>query len=268
MKVDYTKVTELSGDEVSQEQVKRICNRYYWAGNYCRNKDVIEAACGTGQGLGYLSKIAKTIVAGDYSEIILKIAKSHYGERITFFKFDAQDMPFPDNSIDIILLFEAIYYLPSPERFVAECRRVLRDGGKVLIATANKDLFDFSPSPYSYKYFGVSELHELFNQYGFTNDFFGGTPIDKLSVRQKIFRPIKKLAVHLGLVPKTMDGKKFLKRLIFGRLVKMPPEIEEGMFPYDEPVKLKDLHPDRKHKVIYCAATLYKTNTFHGSNYE
>lgn len=258
MKVDYTKVTEMVGDEVSQEQVKRICNRYYWAGNYCNNKEVMEAACGTGQGLGYLSKIAKTIVAGDYSEEILKIAKSHYDERIKLVQFDAQDMPYPDNSMDVIILFEAIYYLPLPERFVSECRRVLRDKGKVLIATANKDLYDFNPSPYSYKYLGVMELYETFNQYGFTTDFYGDTPVDELSIRQKMFRPIKKFAVSFGLVPKSMNGKKFLKRLVFGSLVKMPAEIQEGMFPYVEPVKLIALQPDRKHKVIYCAATLHK----------
>ena len=68
--VDYLAVTELSGDEVSQEQVDRICNRYYWAGKYCAGKDVLEVACGTGQGLGYLSKLAKSLNAGDFSEEI------------------------------------------------------------------------------------------------------------------------------------------------------------------------------------------------------
>jgi len=39
----------------------------------------------------------------------------------------------------VIILFEAIYYIPDAEKFVEECARVLRLGGKVLIATANKD---------------------------------------------------------------------------------------------------------------------------------
>jgi hypothetical protein len=42
---DYLSVTEISGDEVSQEQVDRLCNRYYWARKYCKDKDVAEAAC-------------------------------------------------------------------------------------------------------------------------------------------------------------------------------------------------------------------------------
>lgn len=255
---DYLAVTELSGDEVSQEQVERLCNRYYWAGRYCAGKDVLEVACGTGQGLGYLSKLSKNFSAGDYSEEILKIAKAHYGARIHLKQFDAQDMPYADNSLDVIILFEAIYYLPSAEKFVSECRRILRNGCKVLIATANKDLYDFNPSPHSYKYYGVVELNNLFANHGFSVECFGNTLVDELSWRQKILRPIKKTAVKLGLAPKSMNGKKLLKRLVFGGLVKMPAEIEEVMAPYVEPTKLSSFQADKKHKVIYCVATLHK----------
>jgi len=254
--IDYLPVTELSGSYVSREQIERICNRYYWAGKYCINKDVLEVACGTGQGLGYLLKIAKSLKAGDYSEKILKIAQEHYGNRIALRQFDAQNMPHKDNSIDVIILFEAIYYLPSVEKFISECRRVLRDRGKVLIATANKDLYDFNPSPYSYKYYSVIELKELFTKQGFTVEFYGNTPVDILSLRQKLFRPVKKWAVEFGLVPKTLEGKKIIKRLIFGRLVKMPAEIKENMVYFIEPTKLSSSQPDKKHKVIYCVATL------------
>lgn len=253
---DYLKVTELAGDEVSAEQVQRLCNRYYWAGKYCEGKDVLEVACGTGQGLGYLSRLAKSLQAGDYSEDILRLARKHYGSRLSLKQFDAQDMPFEDNSMDVIILFEAIYYLPSAERFVGECRRILRHGGKVLIATANKDLYDFNPSLYSHKYYGVVELRELFAQFGFTTEFFGDTPVDQVSWRQKILRPAKRIAVKLGLIPQTVDGKKMIKRLVFGPLVKMPSEIREGMVPYIEPTRISPAEPDRRHKVIYCAATL------------
>lgn len=254
--MDYLSVTELPGSYVSQEQIDRICNRYYWAGKYCVNKDVLEVACGAGQGLGYLSKIAKSLNAGDYSEKILEIAREHYGNRITLKQFDAQNLPYEDNSMDVIILFEAIYYLSSAEKFISECQRVLRDGGKVLIATANKDLYDFNPSPYSYKYYGVVELKELFTKQEFTVEFYGNTPVDILSLRQKLFRPIKRWAVKFGLVPKTLEGKRIIKRLIFGRLVKMPSEIKENMVPFVEPIKLPSSQPDKKHKVIYCVATL------------
>ena len=228
---DYISVTEIAGDEVTQEQVDRLCNRYYWAGKYCSGKDVVEAACGSGQGLGYLAGIAGSLEAGDYSDEILSITRRHYGERIALRQFDAQDMPFEDNSKDVIIMFEAIYYIPDAEKFVRECARVLRPGGKVLIATANKDLYDFNPSPHSYKYYGVVELNDLFAKHGFKTEFFGDTPINKAPLKQRILRPVKKIAVALGIMPKSMAGKKLLKRIVFGGLVQMPAEIGPPISP-------------------------------------
>lgn len=258
MATDFLSVTELSGDDVTQEQVERLCHRYYWAGEYCRDKDVLEAACGTGQGAGYISGLSSSYRAGDFSEEILKIAHTHYGERIAFQQFDAQEMPFVEDSLDVVILFEALYYIPSGDQFVAECKRVLRSGGKVLIATANKDLFDFNPSPHSYMYYGVKELAQLFHESGFITQFFGYVPVDSLSVKQRILRPIKKFVVNSGLMPKTMAGKKLLKRLVFGALVSMPAEITADMVQYVPPNNIASNAPDQLHKVIYCVAEIKK----------
>ena len=252
---DFLSVTELAGDDVAVEQIDRMCQRYYWAGNHCHGKDVLEVACGTGQGAGYLAGLARSYRAGDYSEKILGIARAHYGDRIEFQQLDAQQLPFENGSFDIVILFEAIYYLPSAERFVAECRRVLRPGGKVLIATANKDLYDFNPSPHSHIYYGVPELHDLFRRFEFGSSFFGNTPVDGLSWRQRMLRPVKKFVANSGLMPKTMAGKKMLKKLVFGSLVPMPAEIVAGMVPYVDPVPIPADRPDRKHKVLYCVGS-------------
>ena len=88
--------------------------------------------------------------AGDISEPILNIARKYYGNRLPLKKFDACKMPFTDNSKDVIIIFEAIYYLPDIDKFIDECTRVLRPDGEILIATANKDLPEFNPSPYSH----------------------------------------------------------------------------------------------------------------------
>jgi glycosyltransferase involved in cell wall biosynthesis/SAM-dependent methyltransferase len=253
---DFVSVTEMSGDEVSAEQVERMAHRYRWARPACVGKDVLEVACGTGQGLGSLAAVARSVQGGDYSEPILKRARAHYGRRIPLAQFDAQHLPYGDGTLDVILCFEAMYYFPSAPKFVAECDRVLRPGGVVLIATANKDLFDFNPSPYSHAYHGMGELPELFSR--FTTTCFGAFPVDQLSWRQGITRPLKKLAVMANLMPKTTGGKRGLKRLVFGRLVPMPAEIVDASSASPEPASVEPLpvgFPDRKHKVIYCVAT-------------
>jgi ubiquinone/menaquinone biosynthesis C-methylase UbiE len=237
----------------------------------------VEVACGTGQGLGYLASVSGTFEAGDYSERILSIARRYYNDRVVLRQFDAQELPFDNQSKDVIILFEAIYYIPDAKRFVMECRRVLRPGGIVLIATANKDLYDFNPSPHSYRYFNAVELNGMFDQCGFDTDFFGDTPVQQVSLRQRIFRPVKKLAVNLGIMPKTTMGKKWLKRLVFGKLITMPPEIgpQSGQIGNDEgkiykgyyvkPEKISSSGLNKTHKVIYCLAKLRSSNGSDGN---
>lgn len=253
---DYIAVTEISGDDVSQEQVQRICNRYYWAADFCKDKDVLEVACGSGQGLGYINSLSKSFEAGDYSEPIIQIAREHYQDRIKIRQFDALDMPHADKSKDVIILFEAIYYLPDFQKFLDECRRVLRKNGTLLIATANKDLFDFNPSPYTYEYYGVRELSDIFAKNGFSVEFGGDTPVSDFSIFQKILRPIKKMAVTFNLVPKSMGAKKILKRLVFGNLVKMPAEITQNTANKILPENIAPDTADKTYKVILCAARL------------
>lgn len=251
---DYVALTEISGDDVTVEQVERIARRYYWAAKYCAGKDVLEAGCGTGQGLGLLASVAKSLQAGDYSEPILAIAREHYGERIALKHFDAQSMPFEDASLDVVILFEALYYVPDAPRFFSESKRILRNGGHLLIATANKDLFDFNPSPHSYKYYGVTEFESELGALGFSVECFGDTPVGSVSAKQRILRPVKLIASRLGLIPRSMKAKKFFKRLVFGNLVPMPAEINDTTADKIPPILLSRDKEDTNHKVILCAA--------------
>jgi SAM-dependent methyltransferase len=256
LKADCAAVTELAGDDVTHEQVVRLCQRYYWAGSYCKDRAVIEIACGTGSGLGYLGGIARSVTAGDITVEMLKTAKTHYGARAKLLALDATALPFADDSADVILLFEAIYYIGPVDAFVAECKRVLRTGGVLLIASANKDLPDFNPSPYSTDYFNPPGFKELLEPAGFTVRCFAGAPVDLPSPMQRILRLAKRIAVRFDLIPHTMGGKKLLKRLVFGRLEGLPAEIAEGTAPYEPPVAISSDNADRLHKVLFCEATL------------
>jgi SAM-dependent methyltransferase len=253
---NFVEVTELAGDEVSAEQVERVCTRYAWALSYSQGRDVLEVACGTGPGLGLLHSQARSLVAGDISDQILVRARSHYGERVDIRRMDAMELPFGDGSLDVVIIFEALYYVPEAERFAAECARVLRPGGVVLVSNANKDLFDFNPSPYSHVYHGVVELSQLFGSQGFDCRFWGDVPVAQVSWRQKLLRPIKRAVVALGLMPRSMAGKKLLKRLVFGQMLAFPPEITKSQLPaHLSLTPLPAGQPDRGHKVILCAAT-------------
>jgi SAM-dependent methyltransferase len=252
---DFTTVTEQPGDAASAEQLARVASRYGWALDYCAGKDVIEVACGSGMGLGLLAQRSRSLLAGDISEAMVERVRAQYGTRLRVEPFEAGRIPVPDRSVDVILMFEAIYYLPDAQRFVDEAARVLRPGGQLLLTTANKDLFDFNPSPFSLRYFGVPELRGLLT--GFHCEFFGDSPLSRIGLRQKLLRPVKRLAARAGLIPRTMAGKRWLKRLVFGKLQPLPGELSEHhLVARVLPTPLDSARACTDHKIIFCAARL------------
>jgi SAM-dependent methyltransferase len=259
MSIDYTQVTEVTGEAVSREQVERMLTRYHWAKDYTGNREVLELACGSGQGLGYLARGARKMVGGDLSAPLLRIARNHYQGRIPLLRLDAQIIPFRDQSFDAVLLFEAIYYLPDREAFARECHRVLRDQGVLLLCTANKDLPDFNPSPFSFFYPNSSDFVQWLRPLGFQVECFADSPVDYGSRRQKILSGIKKTMVHFDLMPKTMAGKKIFKRLVFGKLVPLPPELKEDMAPPPHPQRIPCDRKDTTHKVLFALARKGRT---------
>ncbi|MES1208811.1 MAG: class I SAM-dependent methyltransferase [Pseudomonadota bacterium] len=46
---------------------------------------------------------------------------------------DAHDLPFADASFDAVLVFHTLTYAERPPRVLAECARVLRPGGRVVV---------------------------------------------------------------------------------------------------------------------------------------
>lgn len=254
--IDYSSVTELPGSMVTRDQLARVCHRYYFAGGFCDGKDVLEVACGPGLGLGYLATRAKRVVGGDITKSLVDSARRHYGSRVELLCLDAHTLPFPERSFDVVILYEAIYYLSSPDRFLSECRRVLRPNGVVLICTVNKEWNGFNPSPYSVRYFSVPELHQLLEGHGFQAEVFGAFPDEAQTARDKVVSFIRRVAVRTGLIPKTMEGKRYLKRLFYGRLTPLPPEIRDGMVEYHHPVRLPPDSATSAFKVIYFAARL------------
>jgi ubiquinone/menaquinone biosynthesis C-methylase UbiE len=255
-RTDFSTITEVSGEPVSQAQIKRLIQRYVWAAEQSSGCDVLDVACGTGPGLGLISAKGRTVIGADIDEQALKRAKQHYGERIALLECDAQKLPFSDRSFDVISIFEALYYLPNADKFFAECRRVLRPGGKLLISTANKNLYDFNPSPYSTAYLNAPELVVRLAQYGFTSTFFVGEAASDSRVVTKLVRLFRFLAVRFRIIPGSMRGKRLLRRLIFGELRPLPSELTGAEASYEAPSMISATTPNRTHRILYCFAEL------------
>ena len=158
--------------------------RYQMAAEMANDKEVLELACGPGVALGYLAKTARRVVGGDFDPALVSIAAQHYGSRVEVHQLDAQNLPFDDGSFDVILLLEAIYYLPRPDEFVAEAKRVLRNDGKIFVCSANPERLDFNPSPFARGYLSAAALRELLSVHGFDVEMYGGYPVSASNWRR------------------------------------------------------------------------------------
>jgi ubiquinone/menaquinone biosynthesis C-methylase UbiE len=258
---DFSTVTEVPGNRISAEAFEMMRTRYAFAREFCQGKDVFEAACGAGQGLRCIARVARTVVGGDYTDALLRLARGHYGNEARLVRLDAHELPFRNGSFDTILLYEALYYLSRPERFLEECRRILRQPGIVIICTANKERRDFNPSPFSYRYFSGAELAAMLKKCGFRTELRAAFPVSAATIKDWMVSVLKRAAVKSRLIPKTMRGKELLKRMLFGRLVTMPQEVPEIPEHYaTSPVTVPDDASLPGFKVLYAVGWLSETN--------
>ena len=255
MTTDYSTVTEAAGSLITREALSMMYTRYSLARSLSDGKDVLEVACGSGQGLGLIARTARSVVGGDYTYSLLKTAHSHYRNRIPLIRLDAHELPFRDESFDVVLLYEAIYYLRSPDLFLEETARVLRSGGKVLICSVNPDWPDFNPSPFSVKYYTAEHLHAMLLQRGFSCELYGAFPAHAKSWTKKVVSVTKRLAVRLHLIPRTMKSKAWLKRVFLGPLVPVPAELTDNLAKAADLVPLNDVNARSGYKVVYAIGT-------------
>lgn len=254
--VDYSLITEAPGLKATHEQVERLYQRYRFARQFAEDKDVFEVACGSGIGLGYLARVARKVVGCDVDKTNLNLANKHYQDssNLEIIFMDAHDLSFPKNSFDLALLYEAIYYLRGPEKFVSEAARLLRENGVLIVCIVNKDWEDFHPSPYTHKYFSVPELYELLKVKFVDVEIFGGFSVKKQGVRAEVVSLIKRFAVNFNLIPGSLKTRAYLKRVFMGKLVPLPSEVFEDMAPYEAPVEICASKASKDYKIIYAVA--------------
>jgi len=227
--------------------------RYRMAGDLAEGRSVLEIGCGSGMGLPYLKERASRVVGGEYTPRLLAEARTHVPD-VELDRIDAQDLPYPDEAFDVVLMLEMIYYLPDVERAFAECHRVLKPGGTLFVCIPNRDRPDFNPSPHAYAYPNAPELAGLFERQGFGVRILGGFPIDQEADRDRFLRPLRQLAIRLHLIPRSMRMKALVKTLLYGRLPRLD-RVTEGMAQYPPPQPLDPVQPTAAYKNLYAIGT-------------
>ncbi|MDO4338492.1 MAG: class I SAM-dependent methyltransferase [Eubacteriales bacterium] len=98
-----------------------------------QEKDVLEIATGPGLLAKHVAYAANKMIATDYSEgMIAQATKGEYPANLTFEVADAVDLPFDDQSFDVVLIANALHVMPNPEKALMEIDRVLKEKGLLI----------------------------------------------------------------------------------------------------------------------------------------
>lgn len=135
----------------------------------CVDRDVLEAGCGEGYGADLIADVARRVIGLDYDEATVAHVGARY-PRIEMHHGNLAELPLPDESVDVVVNFQVIEHLWDQGQFIAECRRVLRPGGALLISTPNRITFspgrDTPLNPFHTRELDAAELRELLTDAG------------------------------------------------------------------------------------------------------
>lgn len=158
--------------------------RYFFAGQFVADKNVLDVASGSGYGTRYLlDKGAAKVVGIDNSREAIKYSREKYQTSgIEFILADAAKLPFKDNIFDIVVSFETIEHLDDQEKFLREIKRVIKKNGLLIISTPNVLVFpkgntfhkkELAPSEFisllskNFRHCSVNYQHSILSSYVF-----------------------------------------------------------------------------------------------------
>jgi SAM-dependent methyltransferase len=108
-------------------------------------KDVLEVGCGRGGGTAFVFDRfgPRSMVGLDLADSAIARCRRLYARPgLTFVQGDAESLPFPAASFDVVLNVESSHCYPNVPRFLGEVHRVLRPDGVLLLADARTTKLD------------------------------------------------------------------------------------------------------------------------------
>jgi SAM-dependent methyltransferase len=105
------------------------------ARKYVQGRSVLELGCGTGLVLEPLADLASTATGIDISHGMLVKAQAR---NLQVAQADATALPFADGTFDCVVSFKVLAHIEDIRGTVAECARVIRPGGHLVLEFYNR----------------------------------------------------------------------------------------------------------------------------------
>lgn len=128
---------EMQGRLIEAEHLAR----YRWAARIASGKRILDAGCGLAYGTKMLGQAgADEVVGMDVAAAVLDSVRPDMPANVRLEPGDIRELPYENNSFDLVICFEVIEHLDSPRSALNELARVLAPKGVLLVSWPNRAL--------------------------------------------------------------------------------------------------------------------------------
>jgi SAM-dependent methyltransferase len=124
------------GSPSGKVRAKRRAQLIIQYGEIRKGKSILEIGCGTGIFSRYFAETGATVTAMDISPDLIEEAKKEQTSSIKYLVGDAEHLPFPDASFDVVAGSSILHHLDAGVA-LHEIYRVLRSSGRCAFAEPN-----------------------------------------------------------------------------------------------------------------------------------
>lgn len=138
---DNERLPELENEKAVQQYSMQMYH-YLASRVTITGKQVLEVGSGRGGGASHIARYFKpAFYTGlDLAQNAVDLANSlHATNNLKFIQGSAEEIPFADNSIDVVINVESCHAYGSVSKFLSEVKRVLKPGGHLLMVDFRGD---------------------------------------------------------------------------------------------------------------------------------